>query len=131
MDYDLYIKVAAGLPVGNPAFKANLIDALGAVLLAFLPRRRLGFAVSFFLPACGFWSSSSSALAVCSPFGPVLVPRGLGPRLGFVAFFWALFLGSRSLWSARCLLLACGSALVGRRGLVRCARLVRAVRGWL
>lgn len=31
MDYDLYIKVAAGLPVGNPAFKANLIDAFGAV----------------------------------------------------------------------------------------------------
>lgn len=31
MDYDLYIKVEAGLPINHPAYKANLIDAFGSV----------------------------------------------------------------------------------------------------
>jgi len=74
-----------------------------------------------FLPSCGFWSSSSSALAVSSPFGPVLVPRGWA-RVGFVLFFWSLFRESPSLWSARCLALAFGSALLGRRALVALVR---------
>lgn len=31
MDYDLYIQVKDGLPINHPSYKANLIDAFGAV----------------------------------------------------------------------------------------------------
>jgi hypothetical protein len=31
MDYDLFLQVKDGMPVGHPAFRANLVDAFGAV----------------------------------------------------------------------------------------------------
>lgn len=31
MDYELFIKVENGLPINHPAYKANLVDAFGAV----------------------------------------------------------------------------------------------------